>query len=32
LQVLPPGTKFLLVDENFEPREWPQPLSDLRAE
>jgi hypothetical protein len=23
LQVLPPGTKDLVVDENFHPREWP---------
>ena len=23
LQVLPPGTKYLIVDENFKPREWP---------
>ena len=23
LQVLPPGTKELIVDENFRPREWP---------
>jgi cytochrome c peroxidase len=23
LQVLPPGTKELVVDENFRPREWP---------
>lgn len=23
LQVLPPGTKDLVVDENFRPREWP---------
>ena len=23
LQVLPPGTKDLIVDENFRPREWP---------
>ena len=23
LQVLPPGTRYLIVDENFEPREWP---------
>jgi CxxC motif-containing protein (DUF1111 family) len=23
LQVLPPGTKELIVDENFKPREWP---------
>ena len=23
LQVLPPGTKNLVVDEKFRPREWP---------
>jgi hypothetical protein len=23
LQVLPPGTKYLVVDEKFQPREWP---------
>lgn len=23
LQVLPPGTKDLIVDENFQAREWP---------
>jgi cytochrome c peroxidase len=28
LQVLPPGTKHLLVDENHQPREWP-PTSQL---
>ena len=26
LQVLPPGTNFLVVDEKFQPREWP-PIS-----
>ncbi len=25
LQVLPPGTKDLIVDENFQPRTWPPP-------
>jgi len=24
LQVLPPGTKHLIVDDKFQPREWPQ--------
>ena len=23
LQVLPPGTKDLIVDENFKPKQWP---------
>lgn len=23
LQVLPPGTKELIVDENFRPKKWP---------
>ncbi len=23
LQVLPPGTRFLVVDEHFQPRDWP---------
>lgn len=27
LQVLPPGTKDLVVDENFRPREWPPAAS-----
>jgi hypothetical protein len=27
LQVLPPGTRYLVVDENFEPREWPPAAS-----
>jgi hypothetical protein len=26
LQVLPPGTKHLVVDERFQPREWPPAL------
>lgn len=30
LQVLPPGTKNLIVDENYQAREWP-PLSLLNA-
>jgi hypothetical protein len=25
LQVLPPGTRDLIVDENFRPRSWPPP-------
>jgi len=25
LQVLPPGTKSLIVDERFQPRSWPRP-------
>jgi hypothetical protein len=26
LQVLPPGTRDLIVDENFRPRAWPVPI------
>lgn len=26
LQVLPPGTRDLIVDENFRPRSWPPPI------
>jgi Di-haem oxidoreductase, putative peroxidase len=24
LQVLPPGTPYLIVDENFKPKKWPK--------
>ncbi|MEO8368073.1 MAG: di-heme oxidoredictase family protein [Candidatus Solibacter sp.] len=27
LQVLPPGTKDLIVDENYKPKHWPPPAS-----
>lgn len=27
LQVLPPGTPYLVVDENFRPKQWPPALS-----
>ncbi len=29
LQVLPPGTKALIVDENFQPRKWPPEAAKL---
>ncbi len=29
LQVLPPGTKDLIVDENFRPRTWPPPAGKV---
>lgn len=29
LQVLPPGTKALIVDERYEPKLWPPPLANL---
>jgi hypothetical protein len=29
LQVLPPGTKARIVDENYQPRPWP-PQADTR--
>ena len=28
LQVLPPGTQALIVDENFQARKWPPPPAD----
>ena len=31
LQVLPPGTKHRIVDENFKPREWPPALQTSGA-
>ena len=31
LQVLPPGTQYLVVDENFHPREWPPIPKPLEA-
>jgi hypothetical protein len=30
LQVLPPGTKYLVVDENFQPRDWPPATTAAR--
>ncbi len=30
LQVLPPGTKSLVVDETFRPRQWPNPELKLK--
>lgn len=32
LQVLPPGTNFLVVDEKFQPREWPPISTDAGLE
>lgn len=26
LQVLPPGTRYLVVDENFREKQWPPPI------
>lgn len=31
LQVLPPGTKDRIVDENFKPREWPPAIQTSGA-
>jgi hypothetical protein len=30
LQVLPPGSRSLVVDENENPKSWPKPLSEDR--
>lgn len=32
LQVLPPGTRYLIVDENFRPKEWPPSSTALTTE